>query len=493
MRFNIVLNEVILLPNQLVYEIVEQLGGIDEASTELLFKPVCDLNTISDWVYLDDSFGDAGAIRAYEHHEHVVIALQQQNIKTLELDIYLGDLGLTQDNLYSILLLCQHLQSLQITFYINPNRLDALQALLSKHFPSNKNLSVHFKTDELFSNSKPGTSFDAKKRALLSKKGLFFDQLMTSNVEALHGQLINYSWSCLKAGSAELGCRALEVALSRLKTDSIIRDTLVMQLTVIRFLAHYHLLVANEFSCEQFSHLTTSQIEHLYFIKAFSATLIKHRDDAATWYKKANISCMTPITDEDSLYKLNLYALFLCLKGEFDEAMCLEKKLLTHIQTQCTPQPIIEHVILMNIARLHKKQRLYDKADYFYNCAYQQLKGDKFTIFDKINQEMDKAILLEAQGLSCDALAMWLNVAGSWLSCERPLTMPTRTRQVLCQEHVVDTIYPLSCEKINDFLYKKLYRLYSALALSFMLEMSPRPITRELNVHDGVLLSEHTS
>ena len=68
--------------------------------------------------------------------------------------------------------------------------------------------------------------------------------------------------------------------------------------------------------------------------------------------------------------------------------------------------------------------------------------------------------LLQNPILFFDSLSCWIKVGLSWLSCSKPLAMPPRTRLVLCQERITDTIFPLSPEKVSHFLLNKIQLSY---------------------------------
>jgi hypothetical protein len=73
-----------------------------------------------------------------------------------------------------------------------------------------------------------------------------------------------------------------------------------------------------------------------------------------------------------------------------------------------------------------------------------------------MNYSIDKAILCEACGQMEEALCFWIQVATHWATCSNRYELPMRTRLVLCQEKITDTVIPLLKDKVNQFLLQKL-------------------------------------
>lgn len=480
MNMNVVmnLNGIVLCPFQGILDIAAQVSENKSALTELVFKPVTELNTINDWVNIDDSVGDPTATRAQEATHILCSLLDQSAISSLAIHVDLGDSSLTIDNFFAILLLSQRIDNLEVFFYISPNKISDLHKLTRK-LQEQEHLVIHYRHAECFANE---IAYVEKAAKLKTQRYQLLNTLGYPGHDPLHaslsnlGSIIGYAWSCLKAGAYPLGCQLIENILEQLSLEGVVREELFVHLQIIRFLSHQHHQVTRTLLPERFHFISKERVEHLYFIRAFAATLTRNLEMAELFFQKANISLNMPMTDEDSIYKLNLYALFLLIKGDADTAFLLENKLYDYLQSHYIDAAALNHVVLMNIARLYKKSKHYDLAHDYYEKAYYQLSGGGFTPFDYMNYAIDRAILSEARGEVMDALFSWVKVAICWLSCPNPYALPVRTRLVLCTEKVPDTVVPLCQEKVNLFLLDKINYL-SVLANSRLDNSNPQRLS----------------
>ncbi len=452
------LNGIILCPFQGILDVASQLTESTPLLNELVFKPVSELNTINDWVNLDDSVGDPTAIRGQEITRILCSLLDKQAISSLNIHVDLGDKLLTIDNFFALLFLSASIKHLEIFFYISPNNISDVQRL-TRTFYEKENVVIHYRQASCFPNEEAyvqkAQQLKTKRHQLLSALGFSFDETFNASLSNL-GTIINYAWSSLKAGAYPLSCQLLESILSQDNVEGALREEIFMHLQIIRFLSHQHHQINKEVFPEHFHCINQERIEHLYFIRAFAATLTRNLEMAEELFQKANIHLAMPMTDEESIYKLNLYALFLLIKGETETAFRLENQLRDYVQSHHIHAAPLNHVVLMNIARLYKKSKQYDLASDYYEKAYYELSGGGFTPFDYINYAIDTAILSEARGQWVSALFSWVKVAICWLSCPNPYALPVRTRLVLCNEKVTDTVIPLSMEQVNQFLLEKI-------------------------------------
>ncbi len=511
MSMNVVmnLNGILLCPFQGVLDIAAQLSENHTMLTQLIFKPVTELNTINDWVNIDDSVGDPTAIRAQEAMDIIHSLLNQRAITSLAVHVDLGDNVLTIDNFFTILFLAKQLSNLEVFFYVSPNKISALQGLTRK-LQEREHVVIHYRHAKRFVNSinhaKKAKQLENQRYQLLNTLGYPYNASLNTSPSNL-GCIISYAWCCLKSGAYPLGCQLIEYLLEQTNLQDMVREELFVHLQIIRFLSHQHDKINGALFPEHFNFISHDRIEHLYFIRAFAATLTRKLDMACVFFQQANISINMPITDENSIYKLNLYALFLLIKGDTDTAFLLETQLLDYLQNHDIHSTALHHVVLMNIARLYKKSKNYDLASDYYKKAYDQLSGGGFTTFDSMNYAIDKAILSEARNDMLDALFYWANVALYWLSCSNHYALPVRTRLVLCNEKVTDTITPLSKEQVNQFLLEKItylstvtdceLNLNNQQLLTFIVEQTKNiskktcHITNHMIIYSGVLPREY--
>src|SRR5205085_1554765 len=172
-------------------------------------------------------------------------------------------------------------------------------------------------------------------QTLHSQGFMFHQQWAHVDLSKAYGLIIGYAWTCLKAGAYELGCQAIETALNKQRLAMSAYEQLFMNLQIIRFLSHQYLTITNEIFPANFNHLQEKDVTGIYFIKAYAATLVRNLNIAEIYFNKCNINVNTEMTDEESLYRLNIYALFLVLKGEIELALTLElqiKQFIKHNQ-----------------------------------------------------------------------------------------------------------------------------------------------------------------
>lgn len=455
------LNEIALCPFEAVLQIAEQLDDTELDLGAHVFKPGYELNKISDWVLIDDSLGDLATLKAHQLNAMLSHTLAKKNICALNLHINLEEMALTNDNLFSLLYLSGSLSHLKLFFYVSPQHISPLQKQLHPLHEKNQ-VIIQYRSIASFRSLDiaPHTidAFRNQRHTHLNRHGLALDEPLRQTPSHI-GIIIGYAWTCLKSGAYELGCRLLEAYLALKDLDSQAREQFMFQLQIIRFLSHQHHRINDERFTDVFEYISPEQVKHLHFIRAFAATLTRRLDIAQTLFQQANIGLDMPMNDEESIYKLNLYALYLLVKGEADTAFALEQQLHAYLQTHYPKAHILTHVILMNIARLYKKSKQYDLAKTYYQKAYGQLNAGTFTLYDAMNYSIDTAILCESKAQMTDALYYWLKVALSWLSSPNPYSLPVRTRLVLCQEKVTDSVIPVSQETVNRFLVDKLNHL----------------------------------
>lgn len=461
MKFIINLSGDFIFPFQTVIDIVEQLSSnLVKQFAMLAISPICELNSVNDWINLE-SLGKPVALRAESLVNRLNILFDKNHITSIELHIFAVNNYLTMDNEYVLLFLSKLPIKLDIVFIEAPS---------------------------------------AVNRNILWKE-IGFEFYNISNLNNIN-TLINYAWMCLKSGADELGCLMIERALSAMNPAEKDFDQLFMQLQLIRFLAHRYLQVTNTSFPEEFIHLNKDEINHLYFIKAYSATLCRNRGTAELYFKKAEIHSNLPMTDEKSLFRLNIYALFLVLQEKIEEALELEIKIQNYIQDNQIDILGLKYVNYINIARLYKKLKNFDHSFRYYEKAYEEIK-DAYTISDYIYYHINLGGLYEAAGDFNKAIHYWVHALIFWQSAKNPLSLSWRPRLILCQEKITDILSPLSIEKVNQFFYKKINYLFEKNNLNSIFDLSvvinnknkkENKISLSNNiisidsVHDGLLL-----
>lgn len=462
MKLTVNLNGNFLCPFQILIDIHSQLPQASPGFNPLVFSPICELNSINDWINLE-SLGKPVALRA-QMLTHVLKPLFQScAIDRLELSIYLPEGRLQSDNLYALLFLAE--TPLTLLFAVKPEYKAHLQQLLSPLSVKN-NVNIDYIPQDIWEQDARQiantTQLEKNRYQILRTVGFpFCNQWCEETVLNKENVplLIGYAWTCLKSGAHEIGTDVLMRALNKPELPALIREQLFMHLQLTRFLSHQYKAVTEESFPDQFHYLETNDATSINFIKAYSATLCRNLAVAETYFEKCGINEQLPLTDENSLYRLNLYALFLVLRGKADTAFELEIRIKAFIEKNKINTVGLKYVNFINTARLYKKAGQYDNALAYYDLAYQEISGGGYTPSDRIYYHMNLGSVHEAAGRIETALFFWVKAAIYWLSFNNKYALSWRPRLILCQEKITDILNPLAQDKVNQFLYDKIHAL----------------------------------
>ncbi|MFC7780483.1 tetratricopeptide repeat protein [Legionella taurinensis] len=453
MKLTVSLNGNFLCPFQAFVDIAKALSPLPALPMQV-FTPVCELTTINDWINLE-SLGQPTAIRAQALSLQVQALLRAKEVNSLELHVQTDEGWLSRDNLYLFLFL-NHSVRVRFVFYVKPEHLQKLKQTLSS--VGEASWDIDYQTDWT-----PTVPCQDVPQTLLEAVGFDFNfENALTLTEAEVQKLIGYAWVCLKAGAPEAGGRVLDDVLARYHLSTPQRETLLMHLLLTRFLAHQYEEVTAKPLPDVLVSLSPADAASLHFIKAYSATLTRNLPVAERHFKACQVHEGMPLTDENSLYRLNLYALFLVLQGREDTALALEMRIKTFIEDHQITITGLNYVNFINIARLYKKAKQFDDALHYYELAYKEISGGGYTVYDQIYYCMNLGAVYEAQGHHENALHFWVNAALHWLACDNPYALSWRPRLILAQEKITDILKPLSVAQADDFLYRKLMQLLTA-------------------------------
>ncbi|QRN04053.1 hypothetical protein GH742_09300 [Legionella sp. MW5194] len=456
MKLTVNLNGNFLCPFQAFVDIAKALSPLPALPMQV-FTPLCELTTINDWINLE-SLGQPTAIRAQALSLQVQALLRAKAVNSLELHVQTADGWLSRDNLYLFLFL-NHSVRVRFVFHVKPEHLQKLKQTLSS--VGEASWDIAYQTDLT-----PTVPCLEGPQALLEAVGFDFNfKEALTLTEAEVQQLIGYAWVCLKAGASETAGRALDEVLTRCHLSTSQRESVLMHLLLTRFLAHQYEEVTAKALPDALVSLSSADAASLHFIKAYSATLTRNLPVAANHFKACQVHEDMPLTDENSLYRLNLYALFLVLQGREDTALALEMRIKTFIEDHQIRITGLNYVNFINIARLYKKAKQFDDALHYYNLAYDEISGGGYTVYDQIYYCMNLGAVYEAQGHHEKALHFWVNAALHWLACDNPYALSWRPRLILAQEKITDILKPLSVAKADEFLYGKIMQLLKAVGM----------------------------
>jgi tetratricopeptide (TPR) repeat protein len=460
MKFIANLNGTILCPYQILLDISEQIPNSDSRIKNLAFSPICDLDSTNDWINLE-SLGKPVAIRAKAICDAISTLMKKQHIETFSLEVYISGTQLASDNLFGLLYLAQAFNTFNLTFFTTTKNLSSLQASIEP-LMAEKQVSVHFNTEPGLLAENQLNQLEKSRWHTINTLGFTFDEHFLNKKEipeSLIHQIIGFSWMCLKSGGYEIACELLEKTKNHSSISSAMDEQLFMHLLMIRFFSHQYALIATSAFPEQFLFLEASEVRTLHFLTAYSATLSRNLDVAQRFFTKCGINEDMPLSDETSLYQLNLFALSRVLKGETETAFKLEFRIESYIAQQKIETVGLKYVNFINIARLYKKIKDFDLSLEYYNKAYNEISGGGYTTSDHIYYNMNLGSLNEAAGNHEKALSYWVKTAIHWLACKNKYELSWRPRLILCQETLSDISNPLPIDKANIFLLNKIKEL----------------------------------
>lgn len=455
------LNGDFFCPFQLLLDIAAQLPYQGFALKRQSLLPICELNSTNDWINLE-ALGKPQALRAKTMADMLTPLLLQNNITHLELHILLPEAELSSDNLYAMLFLAQALTTLDLFFYLNTKHSTKLNDAINALYET-QNISIDIQSDDAFlkdsSHITVSNQLEVERYALLEQIGFHFHTGWIENSVLYKQQahaLIGYAWTCLKAGAPAPGCKMLAKGLEKAGLSPEIYELWFMHLQLIRFLSHqYHEVATTPFP-DHYQYLSHEDIFNLNFVKAYCATLSRHKAIAKTYFQKAGINENMELNDEASLYHLNLYALLQVLEGNMALAFSLEMRIQSYIEQEAITTVGLKYVNFINIARLHKKNRQFTQAFSYYEKAYQEISGGGYTPSDHLYYHLNLASLYEATNQPAQALSHWLQAGLHWITMPNQHALAWRPRLILCQETLSDILKPLSLSKVSEFLYQKL-------------------------------------
>lgn len=409
---------------------------------QAVFASFGPLNTVNDWVSLE-SLGNITAIKA----KKISGLFQSHPAKSVTLEIHLDYRPLSNDNFYALIFLAQVHSNLTVTIrYPRNNRvhhcLEVLQAqpalvLNLLEVPESK------------------ASSDRTTTTLVPEFHLTAAIDWASPSQPLIEKVINYAFICLKLGAFELATATLEHLVYTVAQTEL-REYALLKLQMCRLHSHQFKAAALQPYPTKIHYLDQHGSYFLYYIKAYCATMSRQLDIAHAYFTLLDIHEDMPASNEQQLYQLNIFALFHVLSGNKATALKLEQRIEQCIQSGVTVPASLQYVNCINTARLYKMDKQFDKAESYYQAAYQQIAGGGYTNSDFIYYNLNLAMLWEPAGDNETAYQYWLKACVHWLVLENPYALAWRAKLVLMQSNNDGINDPISIEVVNAYLHQKL-------------------------------------
>lgn len=424
---------------------------------KIILNPIARVETPNDWINLE-SLGNITAVKS----KTLVDLLFAKIDKTFDLALYIDELT-SLDNLFFLKVLAQ-LCNLNLIIITKENTV--LKNLLS-------DLSCQYVTceDDLknqFNKQQYDLLIECKRKINSWSIANIFDNDSTllNHEQQLHYH-INRAWQLLMAGAPTFACEYLKNNLSKASAENNSKhvEHLQLHLQVIRFHAHYYYDLVQHPYADKFEYLTSAEVEYIYYLKAYSATLIRKIDAARDSFNYCGINESNLLENELSLYRLNIYALFCVINNNKDIAEGIEIKIENYIKQYKIDSVGINYVNNINLARLYKYNKKYHTSLKYYENAYSTLLG-AFTESDYLYYYMNIASVHEESDNYKDALLGWLSAAMHWIVTVNKYAIAWRPAKILSEKNADVYKYPVNLGHIQEFLFAKLYKLFTELEQS---------------------------
>lgn len=262
-----------------------------------------------------------------------------------------------------------------------------------------------------------------------------------------------YAWRCAELGAEEVGFHLLKTGQQEIK-DAYLQQLYCVQLQCMRVATQHYAAAAAE--TKEFPVWFEDLLRLFNLMKAWGSILSRQIEQAQHYFQLAKVTIDDLPTDIDSLYRMNVFALFQQLSGLTENAITIEKKIEKAICALKKPRPQITYINFINLARLYRHQGDHEKSKHYYDKAFLH-RGIKSET-DAVYQQTCYALLYEKQEQYEVALQYWLNAAMKWLSLETPEALGWRVVRALALPNFKPRTY-LDTDSITQALIIKLIKL----------------------------------
>ncbi len=280
------------------------------------------------------------------------------------------------------------------------------------------------------------------------KENVYFDY--DNNVE----NILRYAWACAELGSEEIGFRILEAGHKK-STDSYLKNFYLIQLQFMRVAVQYYEDAANE--SRSISAELGGLTKSFCLTKAWGSILIRRITDAGHYFALADVSVDCLPSDLNSLYRMNIFALYQYLSGRIDDALYIENKISNTMVEQDKSRAQIVYINSINLARLYRHINNYNQSKIHYDKAFATTREIR-TESDFVYTNACYGMLYEKRGNFRLALQYWLKSAMHWLVSEIPEALGWRAVRAIANPNFKPRS-KLEPDKITQALFDKLIKL----------------------------------
>lgn len=268
-------------------------------------------------------------------------------------------------------------------------------------------------------------------------------------------EIIQFAWLATNVGSIHLATRILKHYYSETKNVAYL-----VALQYIRLVSGYFLEAVNEYYDDELF------MDTLFYIKAYCGVLTNNIEIAGKYFEKMGMYVGMPLTDLQSLYQMNIFALYQHRLGHAHIAFELEHKIENKLNSENEVHTQIHYINSLNLARLYRFSGQLDKSKYYFDLAYASING-LMSEADHVYININYASLYEKSGDIENAFSCWLRAALHWMTMRYPEALGWRIgRAILKKEIHPGKVLPL--DEVCEVFYKKLFKLAQQLEIDLV-------------------------
>ncbi|TVQ49667.1 MAG: hypothetical protein EA365_00295 [Gloeocapsa sp. DLM2.Bin57] len=444
------LTELVVCPFYIAYELLQQLGSIEreqyiqDVFNQLVFN---DLNNATNIWYGLESLGNTNIIKAKK-----LAAKINQKVKiNLLVDRYI-----TEENLAFIWYVNQYSQS-EITFYYQQEIFENYYSPIFQKLDYNKLEDFDGRKIPYFGEE---TIKDIKYIYEAIIKSSYFSFLNYRNHEFSYKFILDFIGNILRTGATDLAVYLFKTLTQCEKNTSNQAKLFIICLGQQLGLQKYPEIV--EEAVPEFMN-SNAYLPSLYFIKGYANLLLNNVETSANFFALAGIDENLTVKDYQDLYKLNILALLKFKQGQPQEALAIQKRIKDYQDHPEFYQTNIYYTNELNLGRLARYFREYDRTLEHFQSAFKQLEGIKQPA-DYIYYCLLVAQLFECQQSWKQTLFYWTLAALIWsaLPCKNAMNWRVLL-SLLTENYTIEK--PVTSEMISEAFINKLQWLMKLLSI----------------------------
>lgn len=273
--------------------------------------------------------------------------------------------------------------------------------------------------------------------------------------------IIGYAWLAAHVGASALGSDILNYYYQS-QLDTTTKIQYLVNLQFIRLVSGYF----NEAIAESYLNLHEYEgdiRDKLCYAKAYCGVLANQINISTEYFNLLAISADMPLVDLQSLYRMNIFALYQHRLGNTALSFKLEHLIENKINESTHSCTQIRYINSLNLARLYRFTDDFENSKMYYDRCYQTIAGLKSET-DHVYVNVNYAMLYETSGDMEAAFIHWLRAAMHWLSLRYPEALGWRAVRAILKRHFMPN-EKLNALEISHVFYAKLGELIKLLVI----------------------------